>query len=168
MTTSLTDLLDPVKTEVNGPSAGSSTDVVIATDDGWLSALSNAFWTAKAEGLFTEWRELDFDLTYYPSGVADTAVEMDREHQQLIVLFAAAASVQAALLARPTRFKGSAAPGTEVEIEQSAQVFTELLKSINARLARLREQYSSFGSQYDTEVSVISTFQSRINAEYLY
>mgnify|MGYP003480629065 FL=1 len=89
---------------------------------------------------------------------------MPRLDQQLVVLWTAVQVVRAKILADPTMFSGSAAPGTNMEVQFSATLRKALLDGLEQELAQLRDDYSELGDEYRTTVSVLDGLGARVGS----
>jgi len=132
MAVDLEDLVEPLKYAVNPPGQ----TLVSATDPEWVSRLANAFWRAKVHGHFSGFRVDPDGETIVP--VDDDDDDMPREHQQLVVMYAAFEALEAEVRNLDTVFRASAATGVEFETQRSAQLLIELLKGAKEELAILK------------------------------
>lgn len=131
----LSDLIPSLQVQVNGP-GGSFFNV--ADEDGWLDALTNAFWTGRLRGFFSDYRisVVDDDTIV---NVVDDEVEMDRMLAQVIVLYASYGVLKAKFVELNTKTFAKAGP-VESERQKSAQLLTELLKQTWQELEDIREE----------------------------
>jgi hypothetical protein len=149
MSVNLFDLVEPLKQEVNPPGSDLFPE---ATDDNYLGSLTNAFWEIRLYGMFVGFEEnaaarggpLAFaEGIITPVGIIDdtyddpigyvTGVDLSREMQQLMVLWAGYKIVLTRMSAMNTVFRAKAGP-VEYETQNAATVLTSVLDQIKDRL----------------------------------
>lgn len=148
MAVDLFELVEPLKREVNPPGSDLYPD---ATDDSWLGSLTDAFWEIRLYGMLDGYEEnaaarggpeefgegkvtpvgvlADYDD---PSGYA-AGVDLPRELQQLVVLWAGYKVVLTNLGTLKSQFRAKAGP-VEYETQQSATLLKALLDALKARI----------------------------------
>lgn len=137
MSVDLSDLVEFVRVEVSPPGSDLFTS---ATDDHWLMALRNAFWSVRMEGMLAGYTEADGLVD--PINVGDE--DLTRDLQQLIVLYAAVQAVMNQLRDLKTSFRAKAGP-VEFETQQSAQVLREILLDLRGRRNWMLGRLSDLG-----------------------
>ena len=132
MAVALRDLVPSLRRAVNPP--GQDFHPGTGANE-WRGRLADAFWKARLNDFFTNYRVSTDGATIEPlPGVTE---EIDRAQQQLIVMFAAHEALRLKILALPTATHVKAGP-VESDTQRSAQVFVQLLKDITAELAEVR------------------------------
>lgn len=119
MAVDLEDLVPALRVEL-----GTTTDSTTAL----VTRLSNAFWEARLNGLFTDYREED-GLIVPISGTED----LGRDYQQLLVLYAAYAAMLTDFRNAQSQFSAKAGP-VEYSTQRSVGVMKELLTAMRIRL----------------------------------
>jgi len=125
-------------------------------EDGWRLVLANAFWSARLQSYFTEYRlsaEYDEILTV----VGDD--DMPDELQQLIVKVAAVEVVLAKMLEVQTKFRAKSGDN-EFETEQSATVLKAILDALRADLAALKDQLVN-DTRFTTSIGLVDMAVAR-------
>jgi hypothetical protein len=149
MAVNLFDLVDPLKREVNPPGGDLFPD---ATDDAWSGALTDAFWEIRLFGFLNGFEEnaaarggpaAFSEGIVTPTSVTDaayddplgyvTALDLGRELQQLIVLWAAWKIALTRLSGLNTTFRAKAGP-VEYETQSAATLLAEILKQLKSRI----------------------------------
>jgi hypothetical protein len=140
MAVDLSELVPSLKREVGTPGTEEST-FPAANEDSWVGYLSDAFWSARLDGMLAGYTESD--------GLVDP--DLDRDLQQLIVLYAGIAIVRNELLRMQTTFRAKSGP-VEYEVQQAASVLKGLLDDMTARKAlvmkRLSDLHAGTGTYY--------------------
>jgi hypothetical protein len=149
MAVDLADLIDPLKREVNPPGSNLYPDAV---DDDWLGQLRDSFWEAKLFGFFDNYTETEGLV----SPITGTT-EIDRQSQQLNVLFAGIRVVRMALINTNTLFRAVAGP-VEFETQNSANLLNEILKQLQAKINLI---YSVLGELSATTTGYIDSLVER-------
>jgi hypothetical protein len=156
MAIDLADLVPAVRAETSPP----GTDLFpSASDDDWLLRLQNAFWESKMFGFAQLSNYTESDGLVQPiTGI----IELPREEQQLMVLFAAATSVRMAMINTGTAFRVAAGP-VKFETENSATLLREIMMEINrkidilygllARIGRVTDSYFDGATERDISLS---------------
>jgi len=125
----LDELVPVLKREVAVPGAFDS--LFPDTSDADLTAaLADAFWEARLDGYFP-------DVTLDPDDGSLTP-ELDRVYGALIVIYAGIRILLNEIRNRATHYRAEAS-GAVYERDQSAQMLSELLKSLQARKKQLLE-----------------------------
>lgn len=138
MSVDLQDLVPSLKREANPP----GTDLYPAvTDDQWLGYLTDAFWEARLNGMLAGFTE-DGGLVTPLSGTVD----MTRDLQQLVVLFAGYRIVLTSFQNINSLYRAKAGP-VEYEVQKSAQTLKGLLDAFKARLDFLLTNLSTLAGQ---------------------
>lgn len=138
MAIDLSDLVPSLKREVSTPGTEETTFPDVA-DDNWLGYLSDAFWTARLDGLLAGYTELD--------GMVNP--DMDRDLQQLVVLYAGMNILRNQLRSLNTTFRAKAGP-VEYETQQAASVLKGLLDDMTARKRLILARLSDLNGATDT------------------
>ncbi len=147
MAIDLNDLIDDMKSEVDAPGTDSFPD---STDDDWLTQLRNGFWEARLDGMLAGYEERDgiiatgFTLVI-DEYVPDAGVDLSRDLQQLIILYAGLRVVRNQMRALTTRFHAKAGP-VEFETEHSAIVLKALLDELRTKRNVVLQRLSDLGS----------------------
>lgn len=130
MAVDLEELVPSLRRMVSPP----GTELLDGQTDGELVGyLSDAFWIAKLDGFFTNYTE--DDGTVEPiTGITD----LPRDWQQFIVFYAGMQIVENQLRTTNTMFRSKAGP-VEYEVQNSAQLLREHLKSLMDRRNYLLE-----------------------------
>src|SRR4051812_31680007 len=121
MAVDLSDLIDPLKREINSPGTDSFPN---ASDDDFLGYLEDSFWEGRLDGItvltpFTESEGIVTNLT-------DGGEDIGRDLQQLLVLYAGIRIIRNQLMVLNTMFHAEAGP-VQFEIQKSAQVLKGIL-----------------------------------------
>jgi len=117
----LSDLTDSLQREVqNAPTTDTTID--------WLGHLQDAFWEARLVGFFP-----DYTLTEEYILPSTGSVDLGREWQQLVVLFAAARIVTNEMKALSTSLRAKAGP-VEFESGSSALLLRDILSGIRSKI----------------------------------
>lgn len=118
-------LIASLKREVNPP----GTDLfATATDDEWFGHLQDSFWEAKLYGFFAGFTEGNGFVTPLTG-----SVDLGREFQELIVLFAGARVVRSELKNTNTMFKAEAGP-VSFEVQNSSNLLVAILRDIRTKI----------------------------------
>lgn len=148
MAVDLFDLVESLKREVSPPGSDLFPD---STDDNWLGSLTDAFWEVRLFGFLTGYTENAAarggpaafgegkitptsvsDETYDdPSGYS--TLDLPRELQQLIVLWAGYKVALARLGSLNSTFRAKAGP-VEYETQQAASVLKGILDQLKSRI----------------------------------
>lgn len=156
----LFDLVESLKREVNPPGTDAFPD---ATDDNWLGSLTDSFWEVRLYGMlegfeenaaarggpdsFTEGKvtptgvDEDYD---YPGGYVP-GVDLARDLQQLIVLWAGYKVVLARMGTLQSVFRAKAGP-VEYETQQAATVLKSLLDTLKAKIDQVLGHLSTWNT----------------------
>lgn len=131
MATDLSELVPSLKREVSIP--GAEEDTFDAPASTWRGYLSDAFWTARLDGMLAGYEAVGTIVT----------PDLSRELQQLVVLYASITIVRNELRSLNTTFRTKAGP-VEFETQKAASLLTGLLDDMSARrkivLDRLAEK----------------------------
>lgn len=149
MAVNLFDLVDPLKREVQPPGADLFPD---ATDDAWGGALTDAFWEVRLFGFLAGYEENAAarggpaafgEGIVTPTGIIDETYDdpfgfapgqdLDRELQQLVVLWAAWKVVLNRMGSLNTTFRTKAGP-VEYETQNAASVLKAVLDALKGRI----------------------------------
>lgn len=144
MAVDLSDLIDPLKREVNAPGTDQFAGAV---DDDWVGQLEDSFWEARLYGFFTAYTDADGLVT--PIKVGDP--DMPRDQQQLIVLFAGLRVIRNELKNINTAFKATAGP-VSFEVQQSASLLVAVLKQIQDKINLILVYLSNITSSQTTYI----------------
>lgn len=128
MAVDLDELVEVVRREVSPPGTNLFPN---ATDDEFLGNLQDAFWEARLFGFFEGFTESEGTVT-----PATGSIDMERDQQQLIVLFAGARILRNEIRNLNTSFRAVAGP-VEFEQQKSAQVLKDLLFDVRSRIVYL-------------------------------
>lgn len=155
MAVDLSELIPSLKREVGTP--GGEDDLFPdATDASWLGYLSDAFWGARLDGMLAGYVEADGEIT----------PDLDRDLQQLVILYAGITIVRNQLRSLNTRFRAVAGP-VEYEIEQSASVLKGLLDELTSRRHLVLQRLSDIGAATETYyIDSLTERDLRINEFY--
>ena len=134
-TLDLNDLITPLKAAIDIPGEDSYDTV---TPAGWTTYLANGFWQAYLDGFLEGYSEEDGEISQA------SGVEMPKDQQQLIVMYAAIAIIRLRMLNLQTVFRAKAGPG-EYEVQQSASVNKALLDEFTARRLYLIQRLADSG-----------------------
>ena len=118
------------------------------------SSGSNAFWHARLDGLFTNYRAVD-GLVEPISGGED----LPREQQQLLILYAGLDIVLTELRNAQSAFRAKAGP-VEYETQQSAPLLREVLNTLKSRIAFVIGNLTSYAGEVQAFDSVIARTES--------
>lgn len=138
MATDLSELIPSLKREVSTPGSEETT-FPDASDDSWLGYLSDAFWSARLDGMLSDYTASDGVVT----------PDLDGELQQLVILYAGMAIIRTELLRMQTKFRSKAGP-VEYEVEQAATVLKGLLDEMTARKAIVLKRLSDVNAGSST------------------
>ena len=138
MPVDLNDLIDSLRREVNPPGGDAFPN---AFDDDYLGYLRDAFWEARLDGMLELYEE-DEGLVS-PYDVDD--VEITRDLQQLVVLYAGIRMTRTQLTNLDTLFRTKAGP-VEYETQKSAQLLKAILDELKSRRNLILERLSDVGS----------------------
>lgn len=146
MAVDLFDLVEPLKRSVNPPGTNVFPD---ATDETFAGYLSDAFWEIRMLDMLSDWTEGDGLVTPI-SG----SVDMPREKQSLILLWAAITIVTNELKNTETTFRAKGGPA-EFETGKSAQVLTAVLQELQRRRSVVEKQLFAIGEVTDAYIDSI-------------
>ncbi len=158
MAVNISDLVDSLRREIS-PLSGTNPYAEI-TDEALEGLLADAFWEGRLNGMF---KDYTFDIDTGEITPLDSAGDdMDRAEMQAIVLWAGYRVVLSDMRNIQSVFRAKAGP-VEYEVQQSAQVLSEVLKTIKERINRLidalAEVDSSTALVFDSVIaSTISTY----------
>lgn len=156
MTIDLEDLVPELKIEVNPPG---SNNFPTATNDEWFNNLRNSFWEARLFGFWAGYTEADGLV-----GPLTGTVELGRDQQQLVVLFAAARIIRNVLQNTNTSFKASVGDGAaDFEVENSANLLIAILKDIRSKIDLAM---AAIGTINSTTVAYIDSLVEREQSIY--
>lgn len=151
-TLDLNDLIVPLKAAIDIPGEDNFDTVTTA---GWKTYLANGFWQAYLDGFLEGFSEEDGEISQA------SGVEMPKDQQQLIIMYAAIAIIRLKMLNLQTVFRAKAGP-VEYEVQQSAQVNKALLDEFTARRLYLIQRLADSGIFRGT--FYIDSFESRQRA----
>ena len=138
MAVDLVDLVPSLKAQVSPPGTDLFPNV---TNTEWTTRLENAFWMARLDGLFLNYRALDGNI----EPLDDAGEDLDRASQQLVVLYAAMDIVLAELRNAQGSFRAQAGP-VQFEQTRSAQLMRDILKAIQDRIKNVVGQLTSYAA----------------------
>lgn len=136
MAVDLGDLIESLQREVSPPGENLFPD---ATDDEWFGNLQDSFWDARLDGLLEGYTEQDGQVTPISGDV-----ELTRDLQQIVVLYAGIRIVRNHLRALNTLFRAKAGP-VEFETQKSAQMLAGLLDELRERRRILLTRLGDMG-----------------------
>lgn len=132
--TDLADLVDPLKRTVAVPGTFATVYKTTSESD-LIGSLMDAFAMAQLDGFFgTQTLNLDAETVTPDLSAAGRAV---------VITYAAEAIIQAQIMSMKTRVAYEAGP-VKYATEQSANVLTEILKSLKARRVTLQDSMASY------------------------
>lgn len=141
MAVNISTLVDSLRREIS-PLSGTNPYQNV-TDQTLEGLLADAFWEGRLNGMFTDYT---FDIdTGEISPLDASADDMDRTEMQAIVLWAGYRTVLNDMRNIQSVFRAKAGP-VEYEVQQSAQVLSEVLKAIKERINRLIDALSEIDS----------------------
>lgn len=149
MAVDLGDLIETLRREVSQPGAETST-FPDATDDTFLGHLQDAFWEARLDGMLAGYDETDGSVS--PEDVDD--VELSRDLQQLVVLYAGIRIIRNQLLAMNTNFRAKAG-SVEFETAKSASVLKGILEELQKRRNTVLVRLSDLGAVEDAYIDAV-------------
>jgi hypothetical protein len=153
--TDLSELIPSLKREVSTP-GNEETTFPDADDDSWLGYLSDAFWSARLDGMLAGYTAADGIVT----------PDIDGELQQLVILYAGMAIIRVELLRMQTKFRSKAGP-VEYEVEQAATVLKGILDDMTARKALVLQRLSDVGAATDTYyIDALTQMDLQVNDMY--
>lgn len=155
MATDLSELVPSLKREVSIP--GSEEDTFDAPASTWKGFLSDAFWTARLDGL----------LSGYEAEGTIVAPDLPRDLQQLVVLYASMTIVRNELRALNTTFRTKAGP-VEFETQKSANLLTGLLDDMAERRKYLLGRLGDAGIVPSYYIDALLERESSITSGDLY
>lgn len=126
MAVDLSDFVESLRREVTPP--GSDLFQTVG-DDVFTGYLADAFWEARLDGFMGKW-VTDEDGIVTP--LDPLGVDLPREMVGLIVLYASIKILRNRIMNLNTSFRSKAGP-VEYEVQNSANLLTELLKQLAAR-----------------------------------
>lgn len=126
MAVDLADLLPDFKAEISPLGTDPYADV---SNNALVARLRNAFWEARLQGAFPNYREADGEIRPI-SGNED----MPREQQQLIILYAGLNVALASFQNMTASFRAQAGP-VEYETAKSANLSRDVLAALREKLA---------------------------------
>lgn len=153
MAVDLGDLIEPLRREVSPPGEDLFPN---ATDDEFFGNLQDAFWDARLDGLLANYTESDGLITT-TSGTGD----IDRELQQLIVLYAGLRIVRNHLRALNTLFRSKAGP-VEFETQKSATLLKGLLDELAMRRRLVLNRLADLGAVDSYYIDAIAAREESI------
>jgi hypothetical protein len=132
----LADLLDSLQASLNVP--GDSAPMFDFSDDEtWIAALANGFWFARIRGFYTSYRvNTDGDQIV---NITDASIDLPREDQQIIVIYAAMTAIENKILNLFTMTHDKAGP-VETERQRSSSLLKEMLQQRRKELEDIRDQ----------------------------
>lgn len=132
MPVDLSDYVDSLRREVTPP----GNDIFDGVDDlVFTGYLTDAFWEARLDGFLTRWSA---DLEGIVTPVSGTE-EIPRELIGLVILYAGIKILRNRIMNLNTSFRSKAGP-VEYEVQNSANLLTEMLKQLAARKDSLLEE----------------------------
>lgn len=147
MAVDLGDLVDVLKRAVSPP----GTDLFPnATDDNYVGYLSDAFWEVRMLGMLGAWTESDGSV----SPVTGT-VELPREQQQFLILFAAINIVTNELKNMETLFRTKAGP-VEFETQKAGALLRDVLTDLKDRRTIVERYLFGIGAITDYYIDAVS------------
>lgn len=132
MAVDLSEYVESLRREVTPP--GSDLFVSVA-DDVFTGYLADAFWEARLDGFLAKW-EADLDGIVTPLDV--TGDDLPRELIGLVILYAGIKILRNRIMNLNTAFRAQAGP-VNYEVENSANLLTELLKQLKDRKDQILE-----------------------------
>lgn len=136
MAVDLLDLIPALKVAVNPPGSDLFSTT---TNEEWVLRLENAFWNARLDGLFSNYRA-ESGAIEPVSGTTD----ITRDALQLVILYAGLDVVLSELRNAQSAFKAVAGP-VSYETQRSAQLLREVLMTIRARINQIIYNLSTLG-----------------------
>lgn len=132
MAVDLSEFVPSLRREVTPPGSDLFTDV---GDDVFVGYLSDAFWEARLDGFLASWTA-DEDGIVVPTGGAS---DIPRDLIGLVILYAGIKVLRNRLMNLNTAFRSKAGP-VEYEVQNSANLLTEMLQQLKASKDRILEQ----------------------------
>lgn len=132
MAVDLAEFVDSLRREVTPP--GSDLFATVP-DDTFVGYLTDAFWEARLDGFMAKW-EADVDGFVVP--LDPDGEDLPRELVGLVVLYAGIKILRNRIMNLNTAFRSKAGP-VEYEVQNSANLLTELLKQLAARKEQILE-----------------------------
>lgn len=137
----LSEFVPSLRREVTPPGTDLFPD---ANDDIFVGYLSDAFWEARLDGFVQKW-SCDEDGIVEPlDGIDD---DLPRELVGLLVLYAGIKILRNRIMNLNTAFRAKAGP-VNYEVENSANLLTEMLKQLAARRKELLEEVEATPTYY--------------------
>lgn len=133
MAVDLAEFVPSLRREVTPPGSDLFNDV---NDDTFTGYLADAFWEARLDGFAPKW-EADLDGIVTPIEGHDE--EFPRELVGLVILYAGIKILRNRILNINTAFRAKAG-SVEYEVENSANMLSEMLKQLAERRAVLLEE----------------------------
>lgn len=142
MAVDLGDLIESLRREVNSPGNEAFPN---ATDDDFVGHLEDAFWETVLDGLISGTAYTAADGLITQIDPPATPVELGRDLQQIIVLYAGIRILRNELRNLNTGFRSKAGP-VEFETTKSAQLLKDLLSELQERRKILLTRLGDLGS----------------------
>jgi hypothetical protein len=139
MSVDLADLIGNLKVQVNPPGADLFPSV---SNNEWVLRLENSFWTARLDGLFGAYKAEDGTIVPIDP---NTTVDLGRDAQQLVILYAAMDIVITEMRNLQSSFSAKAGP-VEYTTQRSAQLLKGVLDVISGRIKSIIFLLSSYAS----------------------
>lgn len=130
MAVDLGEFVESLRREVTPPGSTLFADV---SDDVFIGYLADAFWEARLDGFLGKW-EADADGLIAPLDASGE--DITRELIGLVILYAGVKILRNRLMNLNTAFRAEAGP-VKYEVENSANLLTEMLKQLKARKDQL-------------------------------
>lgn len=156
MSVDLAELIPSLKREVNPP--GTDLFPTATDDDIWLGHLIDSFWEAKLFGFFKTYTSNSDGLVAPLNGLID----LGRDWQELIVLFAGGRIIRNELKNTNTSFRAVAGP-VEFEVQNSAQLLRDILHDIRSKIDLA---LAALGAINSTTVAYIDSLIGREDSIY--
>lgn len=129
----LSDFVESLRREVTPPGSDLFSDVNDVTFTGYLA---DAFWEARLDGFLSAWIA---DEDGFVTPMETSGEDIPRELVGLVILYAGIKILRNRLMNLNTSFRAQAGP-VNYEVENSANLLTELLKQLKASKDRILEQ----------------------------
>lgn len=152
MAVDLSDYTPSLRRAIEPP--GQETFRAVA-DDALVGYLSDAFWEARLDGYLADWAADEDGIVTPLRGTAD----LPRELIALVVVYAAYKILTRRLMNMNTSFRAQAGP-VEYEVQNSANLLTEMLKQLAMDKARIIEVIEVGDIQ--TSVYLIDAYATRL------
>jgi hypothetical protein len=138
MSVDLADLIPSLKVQINPPG---SDLFPTTTNNEWVLRLENAFWNARLDGLFGAYAATDGEI----APIDPNAVDLGRDAQQLVILYAGLDIVTNELRNLSSSFSAKAGP-VEYSTQRSAQLLRDVLNSITLRIKNIIGNLTTYAS----------------------